>query len=278
MNTSLKTSYRPMSRDLSPFNKIGSNLKGSVKLDVGMTYHQIQLIGNITDPTLIEQVELKLNGEVIKTYTGEQLVMLEKYKKQPAQAGRYIFPLANIDARNVGGIMTGALVTYATDELILYVKFADLSSVSTPELRARAFWLPNQFPRKFIPRSYETTLHLPKSGKNSKDWERDARKSIQRLHMLPDKGAIERLEIHRDNKIEFEADKTDIDYDLTSIGGQHAQKAPQTDYLHFDTGASGFVEKGLFPTAAKSHLRFSLFATEADTTVTVLVEELEVVS
>jgi hypothetical protein len=127
----------------------------------------------------------------------------------------------------------------------------------------------------FIPRAYETTFHMPKSGKNVLNWQRDNNRAIARLHMLPDSGALTRLEIFRDNFIEFEADIADINFDLKSVGGQFAKKVPQAGYLHFDPTASGFNEKGLYPTAARESLKLNIFGDAAGQTITILVEELE---
>ena len=269
--------YRPAPRELDPINKVSSGIRGSIKLPVGMTYHQIQFLTNFTASTHIAKAELELNGDIIKTFTGEQLKMLESYKGQVNETGRFVFPLANLDARNMGGIMSGALVTYPEDSLILYITFGDLVGIATPTLTARAFWLNNTTARLFIPRSYETTVLLPKAGKNVINWERNPNKAISRIHMLPDAGTLTRLEIFRDNHIEFEADIADINFDLKTLGGQFTQKVPQTGYLHFDPTASGFNEKGLYPTAARESFKFFLHGSQAQQAVTLLVEELEVV-
>jgi len=274
----MRNSFRPAPRELDPINKVATNVRGSIKLPVGMTYFMIQFLTNFTTGAQIARAELELNGEIIKTYTGAQLKMLELYKKQEVETPRFVFPLANVDARNMGGIMSGALVTYPEDSLILYITFGDLSAVVTPTLSARAFWLDNTTERLFIPRSYETTVLLPKTGKNPINWERNANKAISRLHLLPDSGALTRLEIYRDNFIEFEADIADINFDLKSIGGQYAKKAPQAGYMHFDPTATGFNEKGLYPTAARESLKFNLFGNTAGQAVTILVEELEYVA
>ena len=267
--------YRPAPRELDPINKVASNIRGSIRLPVGMTYHGIQLLSNITTSSKIAKVEVELNNEIIKTYTGLQLKMLESFKNAVQESGRYIVPFANLDARNMGGIMSGALVTYPEDSLILYITFGDLTGIVDPELTARAHWTDNSTPRLFIPRAYETTFHMPKSGKNVMNWERDNNRAIARMHMLPDSGALTRLEIYRDDYIEFESDIADINFDLKSIGGQFAKKAPQAGYLHFDPTASGFNEKGLYPTAANKSLKFNVFGDAAGQTVTILVEELE---
>ncbi|MGB0859996.1 MAG: major capsid protein P2 [Pseudoalteromonas spongiae] len=271
----MRTSYRPAARDLDPINKIGTGIRGSIKLPVGMTYHGMQLLTNITNASKIAKVEIELNGDIIKTYTGVQLKMLEDYKVQEAEAGRYVIPFANLDARNIGGIMAGALVTYETDRLFLYVTFGDLSGVTNPSLDARAHWIDNTTPRLFIPRAYETTFHMPKAGKNVLNWDRDENRAISRLHFLPDSGELTRLEIYRDNRVEFESNIADINFDLKSLGGNFAPKAPQADYLHFDPTASGFAEKGLYPTIAARTFKFNVFGDTAGQTCTILVEELE---
>lgn len=271
----MRKGYRPAPRELDPINKIATNVRGSIKLPVGMTYHGIQLMTNITAAAKIARVEIQLNGDIIKAYTGEQLKMLENYKKHEAEAGRYVIPFANLDARNIGGIMAGALVTYPEDELILYVTFGDLSGIANPTLTGRAHWVANTTARLFIPRAYETVVLLPKVGRNVLNWERDPRKAISRLHMKPDKGALTRLEVKRDNFTEFEADVADINFDLKSQGGQFAKKAPQAGYLHFDPASGGFNEKGLYPTDAAESLKFLIHGDTAGQAVTVLVEELE---
>jgi|GEM_PF-1478913 len=267
--------YRPAPRELEPINKVGSGIRGSIRLPVGMTYHGIQLLTNITTSSKIAKVEVELNNDIIKTYTGLQLKMLESFKKQEQESGRYIVPFANLDARNMGGIMSGALVTYPEDSLMLHITFGDLTGIANPELTGRAHWVDNSTERLFIPRAYEATFLMPRTGKNTMVWNGDHNRAIARMHMLPDSGALTRLEIYRDNFKEFEADVADINFDLKSVGGQFAKKAPQNGYLHFDPTASGFNEKGLFPTAAEHTLKFDIFGDTAGQAVTILVEELE---
>lgn len=270
-----RSGYRPAPRELDPINKVASGIRGSIRLSVGMTYHGIHLLSNIMAAAKIAKVEIELNGDIIKTYTGVQLKMLEAFKMQESEDGRYVIPFANLDARNVGGIMSGALVTYPEDSLIMYVTFGDLTGIDDPWLSARAHWMANTTPRLFIPRAYETTVLLPKAGMNVLNWERNPLKAISRLHMKPDAGTLKRLEIKRDNYVEFESDIADINFDLKTVGGNFSKKAPQAGYLHFDPTASGFNEKGLFPTAAAESLKFNLTGSVAGQAVTILVEELE---
>lgn len=267
--------FRPLPRELDPINKIASNVRGSIKLPVGMTHFGHQLVTNIPTAAKIAKVEYELNGDIIQTYTGTQLKMMEAYLKHEADSGRYTVPFANVDARNLGGIMSGAIVTYPGDSFIMYVTFGDLTGITDPTLTARAFLMENQTERLFIPRVYETVVFLPKSGKNAINWETPNNRAISRLHMLPDSGALTRLEIYRDSRIEFEADIADINYDLKYLGGAYAKKLPQAGYLHFDPTGTGFNEKGLFPLAARESLKFNIFGDTAGQAVTVLVEELE---
>lgn len=270
-------SYRPSSRDLDPINKVASGVRGSIKLPVGITFQQIQLVTNINDAAKIAKVEIELNGDIIQSLTGTQIKMIETYKGHEAETGRYVLAFASLEARNLGGTLSSALVTMPRDSLIMYVTFGDLSGVTNPSLNARALVLPTTRPRQFIPRIYETVAQLPVAGKNPVRWPSDPRKAIKRLHMLPDSGSLTRLDIVRDNFKEFEAATSDINFDLIHMGSTFCKRVPQAGYLHFDPTLHGYVEKSLFPTLARESLKFEIHGDTAGQAVTILVEELEAV-
>jgi len=272
--------FRPLPRDLNPIIGLVSNQRGHFTVVPGATYQELQLVTNITNSALIEKVELELNGEIIISLTGAEMKMLEVYKGQNAEAGRYILPLAKLEAKTPQGVQSGELVTLPSDNITLYVTFGDLTAiVGGATCKGRALVTGAKNRRVFIPRIYSQNFDANASGNNDLPWaNRSPQKNINRVHFYSPNDVIKRLEIFRDGKVVFEADKLDNDFDLKHVGARAYKCVPQANYYHFDPTAHGMAVEGLFPTVARQELKFRLNTTAAGESIKMLVEELHQVA
>ncbi|MEG3696776.1 major capsid protein P2, partial [Vibrio coralliirubri] len=72
--------------------------KGTLPIPNGPTYHELVLETNASAADM-QRIAITLNAEEIYVLTGEELVMLERYKRRDATAGHFVIPFSDIVAR-----------------------------------------------------------------------------------------------------------------------------------------------------------------------------------
>lgn len=243
--------YKPQPMELAPFVTAQKLARNECHVITGATFQMIEIITNITDPALIEEVQVKLNGRAIVNLTGTDLkTLLEGYTKRTRAAGRYVIPFYKPEARTIDGMRSGELVTLPSDNMVIYVKIGDTAAV-VPTLRARALVTRSQSQRLVLPIMDSIDINAPASGENVLQWnDRSPNLQIQRLHFQA--ADITRLEVKRDDLTVFDASLEDNNADL-SEGGDNA---PVANTYHFDPSHMGFVLQGLFATIAAKELKF----------------------
>lgn len=100
----VQTPFAPRPKELDPVEGVGWGNRASLRLVSGPTYHSIELVTDITDPTDIERVEVSLNGSAKINVTGETLVKLQAHRKNYAQPGRYIISFGDATLRTKIGV------------------------------------------------------------------------------------------------------------------------------------------------------------------------------
>lgn len=248
---------RHIPKELSTFNGGGFNGRFTLNMDVGPTYKEIHLRTNL-DNDQLTRITLTLNGDAIVDVTGEQLRMLEAYKKANSVGwtvpnGLFTIPLADFTNKSIEGQDLSGLVTVAGDNLVLEVRTAaataaQVSSSLVPTLRADAEMGIAQPQRTLIPRLYSELIPIGATGKNKfRNFSRGPR--IRRLHL---NGPVTDLEILRDDVIRFERDKVLQDYLLEREG-----LAPQSGWFHFDPLMYHFGIVDMLQTAAAKNFEIN---------------------
>ena len=259
--------YRPMPKELTGWSGVAENAKCHLDITPGPTIQRLEFVTNYTDAKKIKKVILELNSREIVNLTGAELKQLNAYRKQHAEAGRFIIDFAGMEYRTKAGIRTGELVTLPTDTLTLYVEFGD-NGGTAPTIRGRMLVTPAQARRVIVPRLYTYNFDAVVEGDN--DWrykQGSMHRFIRRMHMQS--ADIRRLEVKRDDLILYEANTNDNTFDLLRYG-----MAPQAGVYTFDPTAPGFGLEGLFPTVANRELIFRMKMAKAGA-VPVLMEEIE---
>ncbi len=145
--------------------------KTTVPLDTGAVLSEIALMTNLNNDQLL-QVQIKLGGDVIYDLTGEDLRMLEAYKKAALADGVFIIPFDDISGRTEDGQNLSGLVTTAQDNLVLILKVAAKTAQQNtdgdvPEIagfirqRARKTIDGKLEQRTLVPRKYVSPAMLP---------------------------------------------------------------------------------------------------------------------
>ncbi|MGF1734348.1 major capsid protein P2 [Photobacterium satsumensis] len=268
----VQTPFAPRPKELDPVEGVGWGNRASLRLVSGPTYHSIELVTDITDPTDIERVEVSLNGSAKINVTGETLVKLQAHRKNYAQDGRYVISFGDATLRTKIGVRQTDLVTLAGEIWFVYITLKSKSAGTTaPSIRARAHVLPAQSVRYYMPRIYELTWFASATGRTPFDFsERSPALNLKRIHFLDN--SIDRVRVLRDSFEEMNVTKDDNAYDLAQ-----AKKEQNPEWFSLDFIRYGFGADGMLNTAARSQLAFELDKSKVGS-VPVIIEAVEQVN
>lgn len=228
--------------------------KTTVPLDTGAVLSEIALMTNLDNDQLL-QVQIKLGGDVIYDLTGEDLRMLEAYKKKELAKGVFIIPFDDISGRTEDGQNLSGLVTNAQDNLVMILKVAAKTSAQNtagdvPEIsgfirqRARRTIDGKLEQRTLVPRKYVLDIDASAAGLNNfTTFPRGPR--IQRMHM---KSSVITHLIIKHNRLE----RYNMKAEQNNLMLDRFNRIKQSGYLHFDAVATGFNFMDSLQTAGNS--------------------------
>lgn len=247
--------YNPKPHELNPMNAVGYGQKANLRLVTGPTYQNIEIKHNV-DVSDILKVSMTLAGKEFVSLTGPDLLELAKQRKLYTQAGRLVIPFANPQMRTRQGVRAGELVTLENDHIMIYVELKTAATAAdnsvVPEITLRAATTAAQPERYFLPRLFTQDWTANQGGETPHDWQdRDPRRSLRRLILQA--ADIKKVEIKRDDLVEFEATAEDNAFDL-----QSNDRSPLTNSYVLDFLMYGFGEDGRFPTFARKSLDFRI--------------------
>lgn len=241
--------------DLTGFSGGGFSSRFTYNLDVGPTYREIVLETNLNTDQLT-QVTVRLNGDPIIDVTGEDLLMLEAFKQNPALAGRFVIPFADQAVLTPEGQALSELVTMEGDNLVLEIRTAaatagQITAGLVPTMKAVVNTVSGLNPdgtkrqRVILPRIYRNLIEAGATGKNIyKSFNRGPR--IRRMHLGG--GYVTHLEIKRDKLTRVDnVSKANMDFLLA-----RELLTPQSGYFHFDPTMYGFAILDFLQTAGES--------------------------
>ncbi|MGB1906708.1 MAG: major capsid protein P2 [Spongiibacter sp.] len=268
---------RDIPKELSSFNGGGFSSRFTLNMDVGPTYKEIHLRSNL-DNDQLTRITLTLNGDAIVDVTGEELRMLETYKKAnivgwTVPDGLFTIPLADFTNKSQEGQDLSGLVTVPGDNLVLEIRTGaataqQVTDSLVPTMQADAIMGVAQTKRVLLPRMYSELIPVGATGKNKyRNFPRGPR--IRRLHL---NGPVTDLELIRDDIIRFERDKVLQDYLLEREG-----LAPQVGWYHFDPLMYHFGISDMLQTAAAKNFEINPTVSSAGD-FSVLFETLESVA
>ncbi|WP_417537309.1 major capsid protein P2 [Marinomonas sp.] len=264
---------------LNGFNGLGWGSKASMSLATGPTYNEIQLITSLT-AAQIRQVSVILNGDTIVQATGEQLIMMEKYKNHHVQEakfdsngnltqkGIFVIPFTNPNAKNQNGAYFGGLVTLQGENITLEVEIENGSGALS--LEAFSYQAPAQSRRIFEPRIKEHIFQANATGWNDfTTLPTGADINIRRAYF---KGDLKRLIMERDGITLF-----DVTAEVQAFQQQRTGRVPQEGYFILDPTMYGFEQADILNTGKKSEFVFRTDLGKAEA-VPILVESVKQVA
>lgn len=269
----LNTPYAPRPIELDPVEGVAWGNQATQRLVSGPTYQDIQFVTNITDPKDIERIRITNNGKEFVSLSGQDIVDLNKHRKNYVEAGRYVIPFADLGMRTKAGVRTGELVTLKGEIFFVYIQLKpDASGTKpAPSIRARAMVTPSQDIRYYMPRIYTLNWHAPAAGRTPFDWaERSPFFSIKRLHFNNDD--ITRVRVVRDDREEMNVSASDNAFDMDYHGLEQVNTRFSLDFV-----ATGFGAEGRLETTAAKSLQFEVEKTSFGS-VNLLIEAIEQVA
>jgi len=240
--------------------------KGTLPIPNGPTYHELVLETN-ADAQDMTRIAITLNAEEIYVLTGEELLMLERYKRRDPTSGHFIIPFSDVVARTKNGVRYTGLVTELGDNIHLDIQFRNKRSDADPLTIQVHAWVSNsQAMRVLVPLMKRETMPANAQGVNEfTNLIASPLISIRRMHFMHD--GITKLEIERDFVKEFEANKF-----ISEANAKRNERTPQAGYFHFDPIVRGFSIDELFPTQHSSNLKFSVTTEDVPGSIPILVE------
>jgi hypothetical protein len=268
----INTPFAPRAKELDPIEGVGWGNRCSLRLVAGPTYHDLELVTNITDPLDIERIEVTLNGKPIISASGTTFSKVLKHKKTFGEDGRYIIPFGESEFRTKMGVRQSDLVTLQGEIWFVYITLkAKDAGTPAPSMRMRAHVLPSQSTRYYMPRLYELTWFASATGRTPFDFaERSPALNLKRIHFLD--ASVERVRIIRDDIEEYNATKIDNAYDLAA-----SEQEQNAGWFSVDFTRYGFGADGMLNTAATRQLAFELDKSAVGS-VPVIIEAVEQVT
>jgi hypothetical protein len=267
-------------REIKSFSGVSWGQKPQVKLAGGPTYQEVILDTNLTPDQFF--VELFVNGDPRFRLTGEQLVMLERYKKIyvptdiATAGGKYVVPIGDFANKTLEGQMVSGLETKPSDNLILKVTVDPEPSPNTQGnvtlsaealVNAKLEGNAGAALERFVPRITEVTFDAGQTGRNILDT-LTLGPIIKRMHF--NSANVTNLRIFKDKRIVWERSAGTNDFML-----KRRERAPQTGYFHFDPIESGFaLTEWLRTSDVREKLEFEVTVSSAGT-IPILMETLE---
>lgn len=254
---------------LNSFNGVGFNSKASMSLPVGPTYNEIHLNTSLS-ASQIRQVSVVLNGDTIIQVSGDDLLMMEKYKGHYIENGVFVIPFTNPNAKNQNGAQFGGLVTLAGENITLEVEIGGGTGALTLDAIAYQTPAPLDARRVWVPRIRTHTAQATAAGWN--DFTTLPTNQFIFLRRVYFKSDLMRLKVERDNLILFDAKAAQQAYQQKRVG-----RFPQANTFIFDPTQYGFEQSDALNTGHNSEFVFSY---EVDTAapIAILVESIQQVN
>ncbi len=232
--------------ELDAFN--GSSANGysgkfNLQLPAGITYKEITIHGTNLNNDQIRRVSLSLNGDSLVDLPGLDLRMIQDYKSEYIEDGKWIIPFSDFVMTMQEGQNLSSLVTLPGENVVLQIETdaptaAQTSGSLVAAIRAEAILGISQSTRSTVPRLYKDVLNGGVAGENRyKNFVNQNKTTnpvrIRRMHMKD--SSIINVEIKRNGITLFDKTLEDQNYNLRRFG-----KSPQTDIYHFDPVKTNF--------------------------------------
>ncbi len=214
-----------------------------MQLPAGITYKEITLHGVNLNNNQLRRVTLSMNGDSLIDVTGTVLRMVQRFKSDYIEDGKWVIPFADFSMTTQEGQNLTSLVTLPGENIILEVETDaptqdQVDNQLVASIRAEGILGISQTQRLTVPRMYRDVMNGGVAGENRfKNFVNQNRTTnpvrIRRAHMLDD--SISNLEIKRNGITLFDKPLNDQNYSLRRFG-----KAPQAGIYHFDPVKTDF--------------------------------------
>lgn len=236
--------FNPRAHELKNPGGVSFGGKAYLNLASGPTYQCLLIKSDALDS--IRRISVTRNGTEFVSATIEELRNLETEQKIYKQDDRIMIPFADYKMRAKAGIRETELVTLPGEDFYVYVEFGakpeGFEGVA-PSLSIRAYTTPAQPARYYMPHLISDTWDHPKSGQCIIEYaNKNQNLFIKRMFFKCENNDIEKIEVLRDNRVEFEVTKEDNSYDLACMELEEPKGVMCLDFVMFGLAADGKLE------------------------------------
>lgn len=221
----------------------GYNGRFNLQLPAGITYKEITIHSTNLNNNQIRRVTLSMNGDSLIDVTGDVLRMIQRFKSDHIEDGKWIIPFTDFSMTTQEGQNLTSLVTLPGENIILEIETdaptqAQIDANSVASIRGEGILGVSQTQRVAVPRIYRDVMNGGVAGENRfRNFVNQNKTTnpvrIRRTHMIDD--SITNLEIKRNGITLFDRPLGDNNYSLRRFG-----KAPLDGIYHFDAVKTDF--------------------------------------
>ncbi len=221
----------------------GYNGRFNLQLPAGITYKEITIHGNNLNNNQIRRITLSMNGDSLVDVTGEVLRMIQRFKGNYIEDGKWVIPFTDFEMTTQEGQNLTSLITLPGENIILEIETdaptqAQVDANAVASIRAEGILGVSQTQRLTVPRIYRDVMNGSVAGENRfRNFVNQNKTTnpvrIRRTHMFD--GSINNLEIKRNGITLFDRPINDNNYSLRRFG-----KTPQDGIYHFDPVKTNF--------------------------------------
>ena len=153
--------------DFDSFNGSSANSyngRFNLQLPAGITYKEITLHGVNLENDQIRRVTLSMNGDSLIDVTGEVLRMIQRFKGNYIEDGKWVIPFADFSMTTQEGQNLTSLITLPGENIVLDIETdaptqeqADNNSVAS--IRAEGILGVSQAQHQTVPRLYRDVMN-----------------------------------------------------------------------------------------------------------------------
>jgi Viral coat protein P2 N-terminal domain len=221
----------------------GYSGKFNLQLPSGITYKEITLHGVNLNDDQIKRVSLSLNGDSLIDVNGEVLRIIQRYKSNYIESGKWVIPFADFSMLLQEGQNLTSLVTLPGENVILEVETdtataAQIAASDVASIRVEGILGISQNQRLTVPRIYRDVMNGGVAGENRfKNFVNQNRTTnpvrVRRAHLLD--ANVTKFEIKRNGITLFDKTLEDQNYSLRRFG-----RSPESGIYHFDAVKTGY--------------------------------------
>lgn len=254
--------FQPKSHLFANTEGVGYSNRSTTKLQAGLTYQAVTARTNLAHDATVTKIALDLNGEEIVQISGADLRAIEAYRDTFNEAGVFTLDFTRFDFKTVFGMRWKELITLPGDQVTLVVEFGTkhASDPANIEMSVEALVTDTKSAPVFIPKLHRFIKNIAGSGLQELIYPNSQpNRMIQSMMFDETDVQITKLEIFRNDRRIYEANRAKLEYDQQRYG----KRKPQSGKLFFEPTMFGLGQQNAMSSGLPDSLIFKLTTSAA---------------